>query len=99
MQFLNFDLVFVSVIDVLDHYVMALNLENNIVISSAEMILKLFLFHSHLGKYNSFKVAAFAIDQSHQIHSSGESKLSHLLTSIERNTLKDLLKSIIHNLT
>lgn len=60
--FLNFDLVFVSVLDVLDHYILALEILNENIVHTSEMILKIFLFHSHLGKFNSFKVAAFAVD-------------------------------------
>lgn len=62
MSFLKFDLIFVSVLDILDHYIYTLSIQNKNTYNMAVLILELFLYQSHLSKYNSFKLAAFALD-------------------------------------
>lgn len=52
------------------------------------LILKLFLLHSHSGKFNSFKLSAFAIDFSYRVIQNKSSKFESLISPEERKYLQ-----------
>ena len=79
MSFLNFDLIFVSVLDVLDNYIFTLEIHNNNVYSMAVLILQLFLYQSHLSKYNSFKLAAFALDFAYNLINNSHTEIQYII--------------------
>ena len=92
LSFLNFDLIFVSAFDVMDHYNQALDIKNQSVKDMTSMILKLFLYKNHIGKYNSFKLAAFALDFANKLILDADTEIKYIINEQEEKYLINKLK-------
>lgn len=61
---LGFEILFVSLQDVLEQFFITLNIINENVKEMSFLLAKLFLFQSYIAKYNAYKLAAFIIEES-----------------------------------
>lgn len=91
LAFLRFELIFVSVQDVLEHYLEILDSQSKNLREFSQLIAKLFLFQSHLGKFNSFKLAAFSIDLASKLLHQVSTPLGSLLSPQEEQFLTEKL--------
>lgn len=72
-------MLFVSVQDIFEQYIRLFKVKNKNIQKMALLILKLFIFHHHSGKFNSFKLAAFALDISYNLIENKNSSVHELI--------------------
>ena len=53
-----------SVFDILEQFFFTLGIKHAQIQSLSMLIVKLFLYFSHMSKYNTYKLAAFALEES-----------------------------------
>lgn len=95
LSFLNFDLIFVSAFDVGEYFLKIYNDESENLRKMTCLILELFLFHSDSGRFDSFKLAAFAMNFANLIINFNEIKTFKNFISIkEKNLFIQELKGI-----
>lgn len=59
------------------------------------LLAKLFLFSSHMSKYNSYKLAAFAMEESFRLLGYKSKKVYNIITEEETEVLQLKLSKII----
>lgn len=64
----------------------------------AIMILKIFLYQSHIGKYNSFKLAAFSLELASLLITNSWTKINYLINQKEEIYLLQKLKIILEEM-
>lgn len=64
---LGFEIIFVSVQDIIEQFILTLNIKNENLQQMCSLLAKCFLFQSYISKYNVYKLSAFIIEESFRI--------------------------------
>jgi hypothetical protein len=94
LSLFNFELIFTSCFDILEQFFFTLNVHDFQTQQISIFILKLFLFQSHLSKYNAYKLSAFALELAHRAQGVSNMKVYGLVSKEESDLLMDKLRRI-----
>lgn len=95
LSFLNFNLIFVSPVDVSDYFLKVYNNECENLEKMTLLILEMFLFHADSGRFDAFKLGAFAMNFANLIINFKEIKtFQNFISTSETELFIQELKSI-----